>query len=48
VGKPRSKWEDVTRECTAQVIGIRGWRRQAGDREKRRLLQRENRARKGL
>jgi hypothetical protein len=39
VRKPRTRWEDVVRRDTAQILGIGGWRRQAEDREEwRRLL----------
>ena len=34
VGKPRTRWEDVIRRDTPEILGIRGWRRRAEDREK--------------
>jgi hypothetical protein len=46
VGKPRTRWEDVVRRDTS--LGMRGWRRRAGAREKWRRLLREVRAQKGL
>jgi len=48
VGKPRSRWEEVVRSDTSQVIGIRGWRRHAEEREEWRLLLRELMAQKEL
>jgi hypothetical protein len=33
VGKPRTRWEDVVRRDTPEILGIRGWRRWAEDRE---------------
>jgi len=33
VGKPRTRWEDVVRRETSQILEIRGWRRRAADRE---------------
>jgi len=39
VGKTRTRWKDIVRRDTAQMLGIRGWRRRASDREEwRRLL----------
>ena len=29
VGKPRTRWEDVVRRDTPQILGIPGWRRRA-------------------
>jgi hypothetical protein len=26
VGKPNTRWEDVVRRDTLQIVGIRGWR----------------------
>ena len=48
VGKPSTRWEEVVRRDTSQIIGIRGWRRRAEDREKSRRLPRKTRAQKGL
>jgi hypothetical protein len=48
VGKPRTRWEDVVRRDTSQILGTRGWRRGAEDREEWRQLLREARAQKGL
>jgi hypothetical protein len=47
-GKPRRRWEDVVRRDTSQILGIRGWRRWAKDREKWRRLVREVRAQRRL
>jgi hypothetical protein len=33
VGKPRRRWEDVVQKDALQILGIRWWRRRAGDRE---------------
>jgi len=48
MGKPRRRWEDVVRRDTSQILGIRGWRRGAEDKEEWRRLLREARAQKGL
>jgi hypothetical protein len=48
VGKPRTRWKDVVRWDTSQILEIRGWRRRAEDREEWRLLLREVRDQKGL
>jgi len=48
VGKPRTRWEDVVRRDTSQILGILEWRRRAEYGEKLRLLLREARAQKGL
>jgi hypothetical protein len=48
VGKPRTRWEDVVRRDTSQILGIRGWRRRAENGEEERRLLREAMARKGL
>jgi len=47
VGKPRTRWEDVVRRDTSQILGIRGWRRRAEDREEWRRLLRDARPRRG-
>jgi len=44
VGKPRTRWEDVVRRDTSQILGIRGWKRRAKDIEEWRRLLREARA----
>jgi len=33
MGKPRTRWEDVVRRDTLQILGIQGWSRRAEDRE---------------
>jgi len=48
VEKPRTRWENVVRRDPSQILGIRGWRRQAEDKEEWRRLLREARAQKGL
>ena len=34
VGKPRTRWKDVARRDTSQILGIRRWSGQAEGREK--------------
>jgi hypothetical protein len=48
VGKPRTRWEEVVRRDTTQILGMRGWRRGAEEREEWRRLLREARVQKGL
>jgi hypothetical protein len=48
VGKPRTRWEDITWTDTSQILGIWGWKRQVEDREVQRHLLRESRAQKRL
>jgi len=48
VGKPRTKWENVVRTDPSQIVGIRGWRRRAEDKDEWRNLLREVRAQKVL
>jgi hypothetical protein len=43
VGRPRIRWEDAL-----QILGTKGWRRKAENREEWRQLLREAKARKGL
>jgi hypothetical protein len=47
VGRPRTRWADVVQRDALQLLGIRGWRRNANRDEWRRLI-REAKARKGL
>jgi hypothetical protein len=46
VGKPRTRWEDVVRTDSSQILGLRGWRRPAEDKEEWRRLLRNARAHK--
>jgi hypothetical protein len=48
VGKPRTRWKEVVRGDTSRILGIRGRRSRADDREKWRRRLREARAQKGL
>jgi hypothetical protein len=48
VGRPRTKWADVVQRDTLQILGIRGWRRRAENRDEWRHLLRDAKARKGL
>jgi len=47
VGRPRTRWADVVQRHALQLLGIRGWRRRAENREEWRCLMREAKARKG-
>jgi hypothetical protein len=48
VEKPRTRWEDVVRRNTPEILGTRGWKRRAESREEWRRLLREIREQKGL
>jgi len=48
VGRPRTRWADVVQRDALQLLGIRGWRRGAANRDEWRRLMREAKARKGL
>jgi len=48
VGRPRNRWADVAQRAALQLLGIRGWRRRAANRDEWRRLMREAKARKGL
>jgi hypothetical protein len=48
VGRPRTRWADVVQRDALQLLGIRGWRKRAANRDKWRHLIRESKARKGL
>ena len=48
VGRPRSRWTDVVQRDARQLLGIRGWRSKAVNRDEWRRLMREVKARKGL
>jgi hypothetical protein len=47
VGRPRNRWADVIQMYALQLLGIKGWRRRAANRDKWRHLMREAKARKG-
>jgi len=48
VGRPRTRWADVVQRDALQLLGIRGWRRRAENRDEWRRLMREAKAWKGL
>jgi len=48
VGRPRTRWADVVQRDALQLLGTRGWRRRATNRDEWRRLMREAKARKGL
>ena len=48
VGRPRTRWADVVQRDALQMLGIRGWRRRAENRNEWRQLLTEATARKGL
>jgi hypothetical protein len=48
VGRPRKRWADVVQRDALQLLGIRGWRRRAANRDEWRHLVRDAKARNGL
>ena len=48
VGRQRTRWADVVQRDARQLLGIRGWRSKAANRDEWRCLMREAKARKGL
>jgi hypothetical protein len=46
VGRPRTRWADVLQRDALQLLGIRGWRRKAENREEWRRLMKEAKSRK--
>jgi len=48
VGRPRTRWANVVQRDALQLLGIRGWRRRAQNRDEWRRLMREAKTRKGL
>jgi hypothetical protein len=48
VERPRTRWADVVQRDALQLLGIRGWRRRAENRDEWRRLMWEAKARKGL
>ena len=48
VERPRTRWADVVQRDALQLLGIRGWRRRAENRDKWRRLMKEAKSRNGL
>jgi hypothetical protein len=48
VGRPRTRWTDMVQRDALQLLGVRGWRRRASNRDEWRHALREAKARKGL
>jgi len=48
VGRPRTRWADAVQWDALQLLGIRGLRRRAANRDEWRRLMREAKARKGM
>jgi len=48
VGRPRTRWAVVVQRDALQLLGIRGWRRRAENRDEWRRVMREAKVRKGL
>ena len=48
VAKPRKRWEDFVQRDALGVLGMRGWRRRAGEREEWRNLLRDVRGPEGV
>jgi hypothetical protein len=48
VGRPRTRWVNVVQRAALQLLGIRGWRSKAANRDEWRRLMRKAKAQKGL
>jgi hypothetical protein len=48
VGRPRTRWADVVQRDELHLLGTRGWRRRAANRDEWRRLVRVAKAWKGL
>jgi hypothetical protein len=48
MGRPRNRWADVVQRDALWLLGIRGWRRRAENRDEWRRLVREAKERKRL
>jgi hypothetical protein len=48
VGRPGTRWADAVQRDALQLLGIRGWRINAANRDEWRRLMREAKSRKGL
>jgi len=48
VGRPRTRWVYVVQTDALQLLGMRGWRKRATNRDEWRHVMREAKARKGL
>ena len=48
LGRPRARWAGVVQRDALQLLGLRGWRRRAENRDEWRRLMGEAKARRGL
>jgi hypothetical protein len=48
MGRPRNRWADVVQRDVLQLLGIKGWRRRAANRDEWGHFMREAKARKVL
>jgi hypothetical protein len=48
VGRPRTRWVVLVQRDALQLLGTRGWRRRAANRDEWRRLMRKAKVRKGL
>ena len=48
MGRPRTRWADVVWRDALQLLGVRGWRRRAENRDEWRCLVGKTKAWKGL
>jgi len=46
VGRPRTRWADVVQRDALQLLGTRGWRRRAANRDEWRRLMKQAKTRK--
>jgi hypothetical protein len=48
MGRPRTRWVDVVQRDASKLLGLRGWRSKAANRDEWRCLVRKAKAWKGL